>query len=402
MHSLRIRSRARGVLRRGPGALLVEELHDPRALFALSGEWRDLHEAAADATPFQSWEWVSTFWRHLGRGTPNLLAIREGDDLVGLAPLVVTGFRGLPVRRLTFLGAPLSDYQGLLARPGREALVARAVAEYVVDRDGAPVDLVDLPDVRAADPLVTAFSEAAGDRGLVAPHRVCPAVALPASFDLLRRQLGRSLRQKLGNLRRQSARRLGARFDEARGEAVAPTLEALFTLHDRRWRRRGLRGAFARPEVRDFHREVAPLLDERGWLRLHRVIVDGDVRGAIYCLSHQGRVAYYLGGFDLRYARYSLGTLLVGEAIERAIGEGARTFDFLRGDERYKYLWRADDAETFRLLLTTPALRGALARRAISVERELERLGGRLRNRLFGARGDEARGGRDRRGDDTT
>ena len=46
-------------------------------------------------------------------------------------------------------------------------------------------------------------------------------------------------------------------------------------------------------------------------------------------------------------------------------------------------------AATVRLLLARPAFRGNLARRAIGIERELERLGGRLRNRLFGARGDE-------------
>jgi CelD/BcsL family acetyltransferase involved in cellulose biosynthesis len=213
-----------------------------------------------------------------------------------------------------------------------------------------------------------------------------PAVALPPTFEELRRRLGRSLRQKLGNLRRQSVRRLGAQFDSAHGDDVLPTLESLFALHDRRWQRRGVRGGFADPAVRDFHRELAPQLDERGWLRLHRVVVDGDVRGAIYCLALRGRVSYYIGGFDLHYARYSLGTLLVGEAIQQAIVDGARAFDFLRGDETYKYLWRAEDASTVRLLMTTPAVRGALARRAVRVEQRLEILGGRLRNRLFGSR----------------
>ena|SRR5438105_11909593 len=59
-------------------------------------------------------------------------------------------------------------------------------------------------------------------------------------------------------------------------------------------------------------------------------------------------VQLYLSGFDPALARFSLGTLLVGHAIEEAVREGAEEFDFLRGQEDYKYRWGAKDRLVYR------------------------------------------------------
>jgi hypothetical protein len=57
-------------------------------------------------------------------------------------------------------------------------------------------------------------------------------------------------------------------------------------------------------------------------------------------------------------SRLSPGTLLIAHAIEEVIREGAAIFDFLRGQERYKYFWGAGDAWSFVRRLTAPAPAG--------------------------------------------
>jgi CelD/BcsL family acetyltransferase involved in cellulose biosynthesis len=71
---------------------------------------------------------------------------------------------------------------------------------------------------------------------------------------------------------------------------------------------------------------------------------------AQYVLIDRGRAYAYISGFDPEWARYSLGTLLIAFAIERAIDEGCREFDFLRGREQYKYGWGAVNRATVRLV----------------------------------------------------
>src|SRR5919204_1220320 len=96
--------------------------HD--GLDALVPEWTRLFAADDRATPFQSPAWVQAWWRHWASGCePWLLAVRDGDELVGLAPLWRQRKLGLGVLRVN--GDP-GDYWDVLAlpgyRPGVEAL----------------------------------------------------------------------------------------------------------------------------------------------------------------------------------------------------------------------------------------------------------------------------------------
>src|SRR5205807_436927 len=85
---------------------------------------------------------------------------------------------------------------------------------------------------------------------------------------------------------------------------------------------------------------------------------------------------YYLGGFDPELARRSVGTLLTARAIETAVADGCREFDFLRGREPYKYRWGCIDRPHFRRVA---AGRGALAACAVRALRWEQAIGDRLK-----------------------
>jgi CelD/BcsL family acetyltransferase involved in cellulose biosynthesis len=85
---------------------------------------------------------------------------------------------------------------------------------------------------------------------------------------------------------------------------------------------------------------------------MHALWLGGHLAAAFYGYHAAGRTVFYLSGFDPAFARYSPGKLVVAHAIERAITrEHARTFDFLRGAEAYKYAWGAVDEPLFRRTL---------------------------------------------------
>jgi CelD/BcsL family acetyltransferase involved in cellulose biosynthesis len=91
-----------------------------------------------------------------------------------------------------------------------------------------------------------------------------------------------------------------------------------------------------------------PELAAAGLARLFTLSIEGRVVGAYYGLQHGGRAYAYLGGFDPDYAFESPGTMLIGHAIAGAAASGATAFDFLRGQEPYKYEWGAVDAWSHR------------------------------------------------------
>jgi CelD/BcsL family acetyltransferase involved in cellulose biosynthesis len=76
--------------------------------------------------------------------------------------------------------------------------------------------------------------------------------------------------------------------------------------------------------------------------------IDGQAVAALYAFFHRRRFYYYLGGYDPAFQLVSPGTLLIARAIEQAICERAQEFDFLRGQEAYKYLWGAKNRMVYR------------------------------------------------------
>src|SRR5882724_4108012 len=76
--------------------------------------WRSFQETA-DCTPFQTFDWLSAWQRHIGAlsgVTPAIVVGRRGDEILFLLPLAVE--RGAFTRRLTFLGQDLCDYNAPL------------------------------------------------------------------------------------------------------------------------------------------------------------------------------------------------------------------------------------------------------------------------------------------------
>jgi len=67
---------------------------------------------------------------------------------------------------------------------------------------------------------------------------------------------------------------------------------------------------------------------------------------------------FYNAGIDPDARELSPGVLLMAELIRAALGAGARRFDFLRGDEPYKYEWGSVDEPIQRLLVRREHVRG--------------------------------------------
>jgi CelD/BcsL family acetyltransferase involved in cellulose biosynthesis len=348
----------------------VLESHDPARLEALRDEWRRLHDEAS-ANPFLSWEWLHTWWTVFGRGRPLwILEARDrADRLAGLLALVARqGIAGS--RRWALLGNGVTGADGLdalvapaLAAPARDAL-AQAVAEGT-----SRWDALDLEDLPCGSPTVQALRSALADRGARADVEfrfVCPAFALRGTFADHLARLRR--RETYGRRVRWLERQPGFRIDVATGDP-AEAMEDFLRLHRLRWEPEG--GSYGIPggAAEDFHRQVAPRLAGRGWLRPWRLSVGGRSIAAIYGIELKGRWFYYQSGMDPEWAQRSPGLVLLGKTIEDAYARGLSDYDFLRGTEPHKLDWATDRRETCALRAWAPGLRAEAAHAADGVLR---------------------------------
>jgi CelD/BcsL family acetyltransferase involved in cellulose biosynthesis len=345
--------------------LTVVSHHDPARLASLRDEWRALFDSAQAPSPFLSWEWLHTWQRRFAsRRAVWILEARDGERrLAGVLALharpSIVG-----VRRWALLGNGITGADGVdvLARadvaPAVRVEIARALAA------GASAwDVVDLEDLPCGTPTVAALRAAMTAKGIrtqVERGWICPGFAVRGSFEDHLAKIRR--RETYGRRVRWLQRQPGFRIEVATGvDEAGPAMEDFLRLHRLRWAAEGGSGGIPPGNVEDFHREVGPLLAERGWLRMYRLFVGRDAIAAVYGIEVGKRFFYYQSGYDPAWSPRSPGVVLVGKTVEDAYARGLTDYDFLRGTEPYKMDWASDRRETWTVRLRAPSLRAGTA-----------------------------------------
>ncbi len=344
----------------------VDRLRDERALDAIEREWTSLLATARAPSVFQTWEWARTWWKVFGAGKELFLVTFRDEEsrLCGIAPLyrVRKGFGPLGVRELRFLGFGEDvkpDYLGIVARAGSEEEVAGALCRHL-DEAADEWDTACLSDVSADLGYLDGVARHYGSRGCRLDRRpaaTCRYVSLPDSYDGYLKTLGKNLRYNIARRTKTLLEKLGGSlFAWEEPATVGDGIEELARLHRKRWSDRHGTRSFSTERYMEFHRTIAREFLEKGWLRLYGLRVGGQIVAMLYCYHHMGKVYYYQSGFDPDWYRYSTGLVLCAFALRRAIEEGAREFDFLRGDHGYKEAWAHDLRTTRTLYVAKPTL----------------------------------------------
>jgi CelD/BcsL family acetyltransferase involved in cellulose biosynthesis len=342
---------------------------------SLRDEWNDVLARSAANNIFLTWEWVSTWWELYGAGaTLHVLTARDSDGtLLGIAPLQrrrrgLSGLGGVDVLEFIGYGGDVTPEQlDFIVQSGAEAVVAPAfVAHINADRSVGGADLRPFAATTPNLPYVERGLREAGGPLRAVPDSICPVLPLPATKAAFMESRSKNYRKKMKEYQRRCARDLGA---QARLSATPAELEtdmgALVALHRKRWESRTR--AFRSTAYVEFHRRLAARLFDKGWVRMFALDSPSGPLAMLYCFSYAGRFSFYQAGRDPEHSKHRVGLVLMHHAIEQAIDEHAQVFDFLRGEEDYKYMWADGDVRAVRLThwKTWPAW--AVSRLAIAI-----------------------------------
>ena len=111
--------------------LSVYSYHDAGGFDTLAEEWNGLLVRSAADTIFLTLEYQHIWWQNLGQGELLILAVRDGEELVAIAPLFATDDpQGRRV--LATVGCvDVSDYLDLIVARGREQEAYAALLDYL-------------------------------------------------------------------------------------------------------------------------------------------------------------------------------------------------------------------------------------------------------------------------------
>ncbi|MCI0547860.1 MAG: GNAT family N-acetyltransferase [Candidatus Rokubacteria bacterium] len=297
------------------------------------GSWNALLAQSAERAPFLSWQWQTAWLEAFGRGRP-LYLLTVTDDagaLTGLLPL----YEAAAGRYRQVGGTDVSDYLDLIAVAGLEAEVWGALLHR-----GLPGGVRwDLRGIRERSRTIEILPALAAPHDLAVRVEVedrCPVLALPETWEAYLAGLSgkdrHELRRKIRRLERElpgtrvRAHAAAAGWDAALGEFLR--------LHRRS--REG-KAKFMDPRMETFFREATRGLAAQGWARLWFLEADAGPVATFLCLEWSDRVGLYNSGFEPAHARLAPGIVLLAHVIRDAIERRVPVFDFLRGEEPYKY-----------------------------------------------------------------
>jgi len=308
------------------------DVHD--SLEAVGSEaWAALHADSGLRSPFLTWAWQREWQEAFGGGRRVALHTVTDDAgrLLGVLPLVELA----PDRLMLTGGADVSDYLDLLARRGREQDAWRAL----LDARAADRTTWELHAVPDASPTVRALPALAAAVGLTASSTIeerCPVLALPESWDAFLAALPKKHRHELTRKLRRFEREIpdGRVVWETTPAGIDQRLDAFLVLH--RASREG-KAKFMDARMERFFRRAIAALAATGGARLALLEGPDGPMAAFVTLEWDGTVGLYNSGFAPAHAALSPGLVLLAHVVRDALERGCRRFDFLRGEERYKY-----------------------------------------------------------------
>ena len=357
----------------------VELISDPAAIAELRPEWNRLLAASRSDCLFLTWEWLSTWWRHLSAGRKlALLTLRAADELVAIAPFALSPrFRyGHPLETLELLGSGYvgSDYLDVIAAPGYEDEAVTAIGNYLSCQPYA---------VRCSNIGPGAMTETLAAQ-LHRRHwslnelqiNVCPYIPLDGlTWESYLATLGAEHRYNFRRKWQRLNRDYSVRWEAVTGhEQCRAAIDRVIDLHRLRWREHGTSDAFHTPELLAFHRELAPLAFERRWLRIYTLWLNDRPAACLYGFLYGCKFYFYQSGFDPRFAKHSVGLVTMGLAIREAIAEHAREFDLLHGNEDYKSHWASSYRSLKRYELFPAHTLGRLAKTSVQLIRNARKV----------------------------
>jgi len=362
--------------------LRIEVVDNATDFAALRDEWNELLASSKSDSMFLTWEWLYTWWMHLGQSTRLfIITARSGSQLVAIAPLVLTrtgvGPLGVPLLESAGTGSIGSDYLDFIVNSSWEAPGIEALTSFLI-RTGLSIRLHRVNENSALAKIVSAHLADREWKCVEIATDVCPFIDLSAgSWDAYLSTLRPSHRKHFTRGFNNLGKGQSVSFDQVSSEdARRAALRDVIELHLRRWSTRGGSDAFNDPNVLAFHEELSRLALERGWLRLSRLTVDGVAAAAFYGFRYGPTFHYYQSGFDPTFEHYSVGLVTIGLTIRAAIEEGAAEYDLLHGNEKYKFLWATQVRRLARLELYPPGLVGRMhrrTRRVVSAAKKLAR-----------------------------
>ena len=326
----------------------------------LAEEWNELLNISASHVPFLRHEYLAGWWQTLGGGEWAqaelciVTARSEDGSLVGAAPLFST--KNLDGKNaLMLIGSiEISDYLDLLSP-------VEAIPDFIQGLltflQGFEWDLLDLYNILDQSPTLPALKDTTLSKGWNYQEDAlqhCPYIPIPGDWDEylagIQKKQRHEIRRKI-----KRAESYEAEWNEPvnwyfveDGDILENEIDDFMSL----MAQDAEKEQFLTPAMRKQMQLTARAAFDAGWLQLAFLKV-GDKKAAGYLnFDYDNIIWVYNSGLNFEYRELSPGWVLLGYLLEWTNLNKRSRFDFMRGDEDYKYRFGGIDRRVMRVQIS--------------------------------------------------
>ncbi|MEG4197525.1 GNAT family N-acetyltransferase [Microcoleus sp. Pol12A5] len=321
--------------------------------------WDFLYAADSQAQFFLSWIWLSGWLQMVHEPWFILAAKPDTDDssYVAFFPLKTLlthqdggGFE----TEICMAGNSMADYTGLICLPGYEGDAIPAFAAYIQQQ--LVWSTFNIKSILETDTRMSLFlSSFSGEsfdlsqlciqsvNGEDPDLYIAPYISLPDDWDIyLENYVGSNTRQKIRRFLRQVESSDEFYITHVNAENLESHIEILLKFWEARWKKQK---GDSFESIMGYNRLILRHCFEHNCLYLS-VLWKGDrPLGAIanFVDFQQKSMLFVITGRDRTFKNLPPGLILHADAIRYAIQNGFKVYDFLMGNEEYKYSFGAKD-----------------------------------------------------------
>jgi CelD/BcsL family acetyltransferase involved in cellulose biosynthesis len=317
-------------------------------------EWNLLLSQSVMDTPFLRYGYQHTWWQYKGGGKwpqaeLRIITAREDGHLVGIAPLFIGERNG--EKEIHFVGSvEISDYLDFIVQPKNAQTFINGIFKLIIERKERfpeKIQLFNIPDDSPSLQIIKEIGESEYWSIEIEPAYHTPTITLPEDWETYLAGINKKQRHEIRRkMRRANESEDGVTWHIATEKNMLnqDTANFLQLMELDVEKKRFL--------TEDMRKQMSAIIQWafiEGILQLSFLTINDEKAAGYLCFDYGNRIWVYNSGFNPDQKYYSPGWVLLSYLIQHAIKTGKTHFDFMRGDETYKYRFGAVDSYVMKV-----------------------------------------------------
>ena len=309
------------------------------------GRWNALVFQNETNTIFQTYEWHLVWWQVFGDDKELfVISIKEGDTLVGIAPLMICKNKGSR-RVLRFISHGESDYSDFIYLKGKRKIL-NLFFGFIREQSSRwdEIELNNVPSHTRPSGIIKNICKDEKLYCLKSIITLCPVLLIkddPDFTQVVRNK--KSLRRHQNYFLKRGKYKVMHLTD---GFEIAKYLVPFFQQHIKRWSGTNTQSLFLDQKKSIFYKQLVSTIVDNQWL-IFTVLESEDIAIAFHFgFAYNKKFIWYKPSFEISLAKHSPGEVLLKELLDFAAISDFDEFDFTVGDEAFKMRFANERRET--------------------------------------------------------